>query len=247
MANDDDGSPNDRDDRTGGDNGLPPGIAKKDWIPPGIAKQIHENERHVTAPSHTTVNLGNSNATVTLQGNNITVLGQDGDVTVTGGHTSFDHINLGNGTDIVTFGPQSSHNVVSVGSGHDTISTVAGDNNNTFRLNGSTASLVLHGTSNTVFINGGTDSITDSPFVSDALRLRVGTSGGTINISNFAASSGVVDLASNLGFSSGAAAAAAVTTDNHGGSLLTFAGGLGSIDFYAVPVGLLHASNFEIT
>ena len=38
MATDEDGSPNDRDDRTGGRAGLPPGIAKQGFIPPGIEK-----------------------------------------------------------------------------------------------------------------------------------------------------------------------------------------------------------------
>jgi hypothetical protein len=34
MAKDEDGSPNDRDDRTGGRNGLPPGITKQGFIRP---------------------------------------------------------------------------------------------------------------------------------------------------------------------------------------------------------------------
>jgi len=264
MSTDDDGSPNDRDDRTGGRNGLPPGIAKKGWIPPGIAKQ-EGNEKHVTAPSHTRIDLGNSNTTVTLQGQNINVVGQDGNVTVTGVHTSFDRIILGNGTDnvalsghhnkitlgngddSVTLGPSSSHDTVSVGGGHDTITTVAGDTGNTFRLDASTSSLVLHGTNNKVFINGGTDTITDSPSQLDALRMHVGPSGGVISITDFPAANGVVDLMPDLGFTSGAAAAAAVTTDGHGGSLLTFAGGLGSIDFQGVALGSLHTSNFHIT
>jgi hypothetical protein len=263
MAHDDDGSQNDRDDRTGGNNGLPPGIAKKDWIPPGIAKQEQQG-RLVTANSHTTVNLGQGNATVTLHGNNVTVLGQDGTVAVTGTSTNFDHvrlgngpdsvslagshntITLGNGNDAVALGPHSHNDTVTVGSGHDTITTAASDTGNTFRLNGSTASLVLHGTNNKVFISGGTDAITDSPSQSDALKLQVGASGGTVNVSNFAAG-GVVDLASDLGFSSGAAAALALTNDGHGGSMLTFANGLGSIDFKGVPLGTLHADNFKVT
>jgi len=264
-ANDDDGSPNDRDDRTGGSAGLPPGIAKKDFIPPGIATQIQENERHVTAPSHTTVNLGNSNATVTLQGNNVTVVGQNGNVTVTGVNTSFDRVALGNGTDNVSLSgsnnkitlgngndsvmlrSSSSNNAVTVGSGHDTITTVAGDTNNTFLLDASTSSLVLHGTNNKVFINGGTDTIKDSPSQLDALTMHVGSSGGVINIANFSAANGVVDLMPNLGFTSSAQAAAALKDDGHGGTQLTFAGGLGSIDFQGVALGSLHAHNFKIT
>jgi hypothetical protein len=198
-----------------------------------------------------------------LRGQHVTVVGQDGNVTVTGKHTSFDRITLGNGTDnvslsgthnkvtlgngtdSVTLGPNSSNNTVTVGSGHDTITTVAGDTNNTFRLDASTSSLVLHGTDNNVFINGGTDTITDSPGQFDKLTLHVGSGGGVIGITNFSASNGVVDLVPSLGLTSSAAAAAALKSDGHGGSLLPFAGG--SIDFQGVALGSLHASNFHIT
>jgi hypothetical protein len=296
MANDEDGSPNDRDDRVGG-RGLPPGIAKKEgFLPPGIAKQEeqqhhgrhhhhHQHEKHITAQSHTRVDLGNSNAAVTLHGQNITVIGQDGSVTVTGAHTSHDRITLGNGDDhvslsgnhnkitlgngndsatldghdnkltlgngddAVALSPFSSNNTIIIGSGHDTITTTAGDTRNTFSLDASTSSLLLHGTDNKVFINGGSDTITDtalSPTGGDHLTLNVGSLGGSIDITNFSVAHGVVDLVPGLGFASDAAAAAAVTSDGHGGSMLAFAGGLGSIDFQGVSPASLHSTNFHI-
>jgi len=283
MAADEDGSPNDRDDRTGGRAGLPPGIAKKGFIPPGIEKQEDNHKGHVTARSHTRIDLGSSNATVTLHGNHITVIGQNGTVAVSGTHATHDTIRLGDGPDqvnlsgthnkvklgngndhvtldgnhnITTVGTgtntidlsaNSHHDIVTVGSGHDTITTSGGDSANTFRLDDSTSSLVLHGTDNKVFVNGGTDNITDSASKLDQLLLNIGSLGGTVDITNFSAAHGLVDLAPDLGFVSGAAAAMAVTPDGSGGSLLTFASGLGSIDFHGVAPASLHAANFHIT
>lgn len=284
MAQDDDGSQNDRDD-----------------------EHDHQGKHgkhngHQTLHNHARVNLGNNDANLKLHGDHITVIGQDGSVTVTGTHTNHDTITLGDGTDRVqlsgnhdkvTLGNgddqlvlQGNHNqaklgngndqvrldgphdtltigtgtntidlsanshddIITVGAGHDTIQTSIGDSHNTFSLDASTSSLVLHGTDNLVFINGGTDTITDSSRPGgDHLGLNVGSLGGNIDITNFSAAHGVVDLAPDLGFAKAADAAGALTSDGHGGSMLTFVGGLGSIDFHGVPVGSFTHSDFHIT
>ncbi|HME24232.1 MAG TPA: hypothetical protein VKI44_23355 [Acetobacteraceae bacterium] len=100
-----------------------------------------------------------------------------------------------------------------MGSGHDKIITKAGDTSNTFCLDATTSSLVLHGTNNKVCINGGTDTIKDSLNKLDALTMHVGSSGGVIDIANFPAANGVVDLMPNLGFHSGHAAKMALEVD----------------------------------
>jgi len=226
----------------------------------------HNHVRYLTLHSHAHVALGSSGAVVHLQGNHITLTGTSGNVTVTGQHTNHDTIALGNGTDVVALsgnhddvtlgngndavalGAHSQHDTVKVRNGTDTITTAAGDQHNTFLLDASTSSLVLR-TGNVVFVNGGDDTITDSPAGADKLTLHVGSSGGVIDIANFSAAHGVVDLTPNLGFSSGSDAAASLRHDGHGGSLLRLGhhGSLGSIDFQGVPLGLLHASNFTVT
>ena len=50
-----------------------------------------------------------------------------------------------------------------------------------------------------------------------------------------------------LGFTSGAAAAASLKSDGHGGSLLTFAGGLGKNNFEDGAPDSLHAHGFHTT
>jgi hypothetical protein len=199
---------------------------------------------------HNHIAFGDGHDTLSLQGNhNRAELGNGNDgVTLSGNH---DQVTVGAGTNSIHLSPNSQHDTITVGAGNNTITTSNRDSANTFNLNASTTSLVLHGTNNLVSVDGGTDTITDTTAssrpVGDHLVLDIGSSGGVINITNFSAASGVVDLASNLGFSSAAAAAAALTSDGHGGSLLTFAGSLGDIDFQGVAVSSLLASNFRIT
>ena len=303
KGGDEDGSRNDRDDRTGGRNGLPPGIEKQDFVPPGIMMQeLHRqalHKHHTSVRNHTSIDLGSSNATLILHGDHTTITGQDGNVNVVGERSSFDQIRLGNGTDAValvgnrntvTLGNGNDvlafkgndnvghvgngndkiaidgrHDIVTVGTGTDTIGlgrhsqgdtiTVGAGHDliasegtgNTFTLDGSTSALLLHGTDNKVFVNGGTADIADSTTKLDKLVLNIGTLGGSVDIANFSAAHGVVDLAPDLGFATGHAAAAALTSDGHGGSLLMFAGGHGSLDIHGVAPSGLHASNFHIT
>lgn len=243
---DDDRSPNDRDDRGGG-------------------------KHHNVTPKrgHAHINLQNRSASVILRGNHNQVHGKGGNVVVSGNHTNHDTIVLGNGSDAVALGgnhnkitlgngndrialsAHSNHDTVTVGRGHDLITTVAGDDQNTFKLDASTTFLVLHGSHNAVFINGGDDAIVDTAFPpggGDHLTLHVGAQGGGVGIADFSTAHGLVDLAPNLGFGSGAAAAAFANShsDGHGGSLLVFAGGRGGIDFVGVAPGSFHASNFHI-
>ena len=254
---DDDGSPNDRDDR----------IDRDDRNGRGGNQERREHERGFTPRhGHADIHLGNRNASVILRGNHNRVHGRDGNVRVSGAHTNHDtvvlrngtdavalggnhnRIKLGNGNDHVALGAHSNHDTVKVGHGHDVITTVAGDDHNTFKLDASTTSLVLHGSHNAVFINGGQDTIRDTGFPGDHLTLHVGSLGGIVGITDFSTAHGLVDLAPDLGFASRAAAAAFANShpDGHGGSLLVFAGGRGSIDFAGVAPGSLHASNFHI-
>jgi hypothetical protein len=302
-GHDEDGSGNDRDDRTGGRAGLPPGIEKQNFIPPGLLmqelQQQVQHEHHETITSHTSIDLNSSSGTLLLRGNHITVTGQDGNVSIVGKQSSFDKITLGNGADIV--GLQGNQNSVTLGNGNDVLAfkgnnnvgtlgngndrvTLGGRNNNvtvgtgsntielghqsrgdtitvgtgtdriasegtgnTFSLDASASALFLSGTDNKVFINGGTADIADSATKLDHLVLNIGSLGGSVDITNFSAGHGVVDLAPDLGFATGAAAAAALTPDGHGGSLLMFAGGHGSLDLQGVAPSSLHASNFQIT
>lgn len=240
---DDDSSRNDRADRNGG----------------------RARER-IVGP-HANIHLGNRNASLRLRGNHNRVHGKGGSVRVSGTHTNHDTIVLGNGNDAVALagnsnritlgnghdrialGPNSSHDKVKVGHGRDLITTARGDDRNTFRLDASTTLLVLHGSRNAVFINGGHDVIADTAFPGrDHLTLHVGALGGSIGISHFSVANGLVDLVPNLGFAraAGAAAFANSHSDGHGGSLLVFARGHGAIDFLGVRPGSFHASNFHI-
>jgi hypothetical protein len=105
--------------------------------------------------------------------------------------------------------------------------------------------VVLHGTGNDVFINSGNDSITNSPSGDDKLRLDVGSAGGQIELMNFSAAHGKVDLAPSLGFSTAAAAAGALQSDGQGGSVLLLNGD-GLLDFQGVAPSSLRPSNFHI-
>jgi hypothetical protein len=254
---DDDGSPNDRDDRGGGR-----GHEKTSDDQGGKKLQP------IVTPKggHAHINLQNHSATVVLRGNHNQVRGKNGNVNVSGARTNHDtvalgngnddialsgnhnKITLGNGNDHVALGAHSKHDTVKVGQGHDLITTVAGDDHNTFKLDASTTLLVLHGSHNAVFINGGNDAIVDTAGSSDHLTLHVGARGGGIGIANFSAAHGLVDLPPALGFASAADAAAFANShsDGIGGSLLTFAGGRGAIDFVGVAPGSFHASNFHI-
>jgi hypothetical protein len=152
---------------------------------------------------------------------------------------------LGDGNFAVSLAANSTDDTISVGTGTDTLTTAAGDSHNTFQLNNSNSSLVLHGTGNVVFISGGNDTITDSPSGNDKLTLDVGSAGGQIELMNFSAAHGKIDLAPGLGFSTAAAAAGALQSDGAGGSVLLL-NGQGLLDFQGVAPSSLHASNFHI-
>jgi len=194
------------------------------------------------------------NDNITLSGSGIIIDGMSGkniDVSLTGGNNT---VLLGDGNDQVTLSGNGS--LVSVGGGNDDVtvngtgeSITAGTGNDTFSLGASTASLVLHGQHDTVSVNGGRDTITDTPNSTDALSLQVGALGGTVTVGNFSVAKGVVMLADALAsaelWMTPAQVTAAVRSDNHGGSLLSF-GASGSIDFLSVSPNELHASNFHI-
>lgn len=152
---------------------------------------------------------------------------------------------LGDGSFQVSLAANSQQDTMSVGTGTDTITSAAGDSNNTFQLNNSNAALVLQGTGNSVFVNGGNDTITDTPGGTDNLTLGVGAAGGQIELANFSAANGMVDLASGLGFPTADAAAAALQPDGQGGSALML-NGHGLLDLQGVAPSSLHASNFHI-
>lgn len=158
---------------------------------------------------------------------------------------NYQTMTLGNGNFVVSLASNGADNTVAVGSGTDVITTAPSDTNNTFRLNDSNTTLVLHGTGNDVFINGGSDSITDTPGGTDQLKLDVGAAGGQIDLVNFSAASGMIDLAPGLGFSTAAAAFDALASDGHGGTALAL-NGHGSIELQGVAPSALHASNFKI-
>lgn len=77
------------------------------------------------------------------------------------------------------------------------------------------------------------------------ITANIGAAGGKVNWFGMA-SSDLVGLSHTLGFATATAAVNAVTSDSHGGSLLTFHGGLGKLDIWGVTPSALHASNFAI-
>jgi hypothetical protein len=198
--------------------------------------------------NHNKVVMGDGKDTLSLIGNaNIGRLGDGNDaVTLQGEHNK---ITVGNGTNTIGLGDDSTGNTIAVGSGTDDITTGTGDTDNTFSLDASTSTLLLHGSHNLVFINGGHDTITDSAIVApgtgDHLVLHIGPLGGDIDITNFSAAAGTVDLSSALGLTSPDMAVSQLTSDGSGGALLSFTGG--SIDFMNVAPGSLTSSNFHIT
>jgi hypothetical protein len=164
------------------------------------------------------------------------------DPALSGSNQSF---SLGDGSFVVSLAPGSQNDTISVGTGTDTITTASGDHDNTFQLNDSNSSLVLHGKDNAVFISGGTDTITDSPNGHDTLTLDIGSGGGQVDLMNFSAANGVIDLASSLGFATAAAAAGTLQPDGQGGSALML-NGQGLLDIQGVDPSALQASNFQI-
>jgi hypothetical protein len=163
-------------------------------------------------------------------------------IAVSGGHNV---ISVGRPGGIIAAASAST----STGPGRDFITSGMDGGNDTFILNNTTTSLILQGTGNQVFTNGGTDVIVDTPNTSDTLLLSIGALGATVTIADFSAASGVVDLApalaAALNWTNPAQIAAAVTTDHHGGGALSL-GGFGAIDFLGVAPGKLHAANFQI-
>ena len=159
------------------------------------------------------------------------------------GSSSLNTITMGNGPDTVDLSG-GGFNTLTIGSGNDTITMGPGEGTDTFTLDHTNGHLVLGGSGNMVFVNGGQDSITDTPLGGDALTLTIGAAGGNVSISNFSTALGVVDLAPSLGFSNTTQVVAALTSDGHGGTLLQFKGG--SVDFIGVPTGSLTTSDFHI-
>lgn len=166
-----------------------------------------------------------------------------GDV-VTNLNGVFNQVSGGDGWDTVNI-EAGGFNQVTLGSGNDTINVAAGSyGGNTFILNGSDASVMLAGDSNALFIQGGTDSITDN---SQGMLLAVGPEGGNITLSNFSSDHfGVIDLMGGVGgYTSTKAIMQALQSDGHGGTLLSL-GASGSIDFAGTPASSLSASRFLI-
>jgi hypothetical protein len=155
---------------------------------------------------------------------------------------------MGSGNDSVTVG--GGDNDVALGAGNDSV-TMGLDSvgSDTFVLTGSDASLALHGSNNAVFIYGGADAITDSPFGADALTLHLGATGGIASVSNFSPAMGVIDLAPQLvdGGVLGAAPTAqdVATYMNGNGGLLLFANNAGAL-VLSGAAGNLSANNFHI-
>jgi Ca2+-binding RTX toxin-like protein len=131
------------------------------------------------------VSLGNGNDPVSLTGNNNTVL-------------------LGNGNDTVSL--TGNNNTVLLGNGNDTVtvsgtgdSVTAGTGSDVFNLGASMmTTLTMHGLHETVSINGGADTIVDTPKGADKLQLQIGAQGGTVGITNFGVANAVVSLVQAL-------------------------------------------------
>ncbi len=211
--------------------------------------------------------LGNGNNNVSVSGTGgIVALGNGNNALSMGGPRG--SATLGTGTNLISVG--GIHNIISVGrpghvgtpaaaiagsdptsanNGYDIIVSGANSGSDTFILNDTTTALVLQGSNNLVFINGGTDAIMDTEGGTDNLLLQIGLSGGSVTIGDFSVARGVMDLvtplASALDWTTTAQIAAAVTSDHHGGSALSL-GSFGSIDFLGVASGTLHATNFQI-
>ena len=214
------------------------------------------HRHHVVGPAagHGSIDVGDASVLVTLHGSHNVVTGGTGDVSVVGG-LNHNTITLGSGNDAVQLGAQARHDNVVLGSGNDTVTAGPGAWGNAFTLMGSTAALTLHGHDNTVLVDGGADSIVNSVIglatnthstSHGSLLLAIGSAGGNVDVTGFPVVCGTICLASDLGFATAGDACSAVTSDGHGGSMLVFGGGLGSIDFQNVAPGALHASNFQI-
>jgi hypothetical protein len=195
------------------------------------------NDQVALTGNNNTLTLGGGNDNVTVSGNGNTALLGDGNnsVSLSGSNNT---ISLGNGNDNVAMSDTGVDNSISAGTGYDS-----------FALGGSSTTLALHGLHDTVSVNGGTDSIIDTPGGADSLTLQVGALGGNIGVANFSTAHGVLVLVQTLAASQGWTTAgqidAALTTDNHGGTLLSL-GAHGSIDFQGIAKSQLSANNFHI-
>jgi len=186
--------------------------------------------------NNNTVVLGGGNDSVTLNGNgNSVMLGGGNDtLSLTGnGYT----VTVGNGSDNVTV--SGSGEVITAGTGNDG-----------FTLGASMTSLTMHGLHDAVSVNGGTETLVDTPDGTDKMQLQIGAQGGTVSITNFGVANAVVSLVQALAsaehWTTPTQIAAAVTSDGHGDSLLGL-GSYGKIDFVGVPTGQLTAHNFQIS
>jgi hypothetical protein len=161
---------------------------------------------------------------------------------------------IGGGNDTLSL--TGNNDTATLGKGNDSVtvsgtgdSVTAGTGKDAFTLGGSMASLVLHGQHDTVSVNGGTDTITDTPNSADALMLQMGALGGTVSVANFSVAHGVLLLAQALAsaehWATPGQVDAALRADGHDGSLLSL-GTLGAIDFQNVPKAQLTARNFHI-
>jgi len=217
------------------------------------------------------VQLGSSDAIVNLtHGNQVgsdgTVDGTSGWVDVTGGYShnvvtlgdgqdqatfsgGYNSVTFGNGNDTVTLG-SAGHDSVTLGSGTDTIyAGVNGVGYDQFVLNGSNAEVYLSGTKNAVFVNGGTDTLYDTPGVTgDKLVLDI-QAASNVTVQGFSASLGVVLLPHDLidgGLLGATPTASQVATymNTHNGVLpfVSFSGELALVG----DAGQLTAANFKI-
>lgn len=216
---------------------------------------VHHRD-HVIGPAagHGTIDLGDGNALVTLHGGYNVVTGGTGNVSVAGG-LGHNAITLGSGDDSVRLGAHAHQDTIVLGSGNDTVTARPGAWGNTFKLEGSTASLSLQGNGNTVCVNGGSDTIVDNVIglasnpastAHGSLLLEIGNLGGHVDVTGFAVVCGTVCLANDLGFASGSDAASALKCDGHGGTMLVLGGGLGSIDFIGVAPSALSTTHFTV-
>lgn len=133
-----------------------------------------------------------------------------------------------------------------LGTGTDTITMDSQDEGfDNFVLNASNATAVLYGQQDQVFVNGGTDSLTDD---SHGLLVDIGSAGGSVTLTNFLADSGArIELSDRVGaYTNVESVLASLQSDGHGGTLLPL-GASGQIDFAGVQPSQLTASQFELS
>ena len=195
-------------------------------------------DRVVLNEDNDQVSLGSGQNSVTITGNANYVLNNPATPT---------------GEDLSTVTVSGHGNEVRLAAGvSQTLTDNATSSANIFVLNGSTgASLALHGSSDMVFINGGSATVSDLGVGLDVTLgpAAVGSSdAGSVILQHLTAglSAAVIDLAGGVGgYASVGAVLAALTSDGAGGTFLPL--GSGGVDFAGVSPSSLQASNFALT